>query len=259
MPQHAVALLRDAQLAHSSKPFLSRRGGVKRARCADCRLVHSYCLCAHRPVMKTRAGFCLLLAGIESLKPSNTGWLIADMVPDTFAFGWARTETDPALLTLLSDPQWQAYVVFPGEYAEPERVVHTVQTPLAPPTAGGKRPLFILLDGTWSEARKMFNKSPYLDALPVLSMQMDQKTEYKLRRSRRDDHFCTSEVAASCLALAGEDNAARTLSAYLDVFMHHYLQAKNQQPLAWDGPEHLRLREACLTQAQPAPAQALED
>jgi hypothetical protein len=69
---------------------------------------------------------CLLMADIEPLKPSNTGWLIADVVPDTFAFGWARTEVDPALLALLADPQWQPYVVFPGEFVAPERVVTQV-------------------------------------------------------------------------------------------------------------------------------------
>ncbi len=199
-------------------------------------------MCAQRPVAHTRAGVCLLMADIEPLKPSNTGWLIADMVTDTFAFGWARTETDPALLTLLSDAQWQPYVVFPGEYAAPERVVFAVPHLAAPCAATGKRPLFILLDGTWAEARKMFSRSPYLDALPVLSLQPDQKSQYQLRRSNRDDHFCTSEVAALCLALAGEDVASDTLAAYLDVFTHHYLHARNQRPVAWDSPAHQRLR-----------------
>ena len=67
------------------------------------------------------------MADIEPLKPSNTGWLVADVVTDTFAFGWARTQTDPALIALLADPQWQPYVVFPGEYVAPERVVHAVR------------------------------------------------------------------------------------------------------------------------------------
>ena len=40
------------------------------------------------------------MADIEPLKPSNTGWLIADVVADTAAFGWPRTEVDPALLAL---------------------------------------------------------------------------------------------------------------------------------------------------------------
>ncbi len=199
------------------------------------------------------------MADIEPLKPSNTGWLVADVVPDTFAFGWARTETDPALLTLLRDPQWQAYVVFPGEYAASERVVRMVQHPATTGAATDKRPLFILLDGTWSEARKMFSKSPYLATLPVLSLQPDGKSEYKLRRSRRDDHYCTSEVAAICLALAGEDVAGQTLAAYLDVFTHHYLQARSQLPVAWDGPAHQRLRKAARLVPPSAATQGLEN
>ena len=237
---HAVSLLRAARLARSSKPFLAR-GGFKRERCGDCRLSVSHCMCSLRPSVPTRAGLCLLMADVEPLKPSNTGWLIADMVADTFAFGWARTETDPALLTLLKDPQWQPFVVFPGEFVEPERVVRSVTLAAAGEAQAPKRPLFILLDGTWSEARKMFRKSPYLDALPVLSLELEQISQYKLRRSRRDDHFCTSEVASLCLSLAGETLAAQTLEAYLDVFTHHYLQAKNQWPIVWDSPAHQRL------------------
>ena len=181
------------------------------------------------------------MADIEPLKPSNTGWLIADVVPDTFAFGWARTVVDPALLALLADPQWQPVVVFPGEFVELQRVVTSVQAALAVDGQPGKRPLFILLDATWPEARKMFRKSPYLDKFPVLSLQPDQLSRYRLRRSNRDDHFCTSEVAALCMELAGETTASQTLEAYLDVFTHHYLQAKRQIPADTQSLAHMRL------------------
>jgi DTW domain-containing protein YfiP len=187
---------------------------------------------------------CLLMADIEPLKPSNTGWLVADVVSDTFAFSWSRTEVAPQLLALLADPQWQPYVVFPGEFVAPTRVVEDLLH--SSDTTAPKRPLFILLDGTWSEARKMFRKSPWLDHLPVLSLNPDQISQYKLRRSRRNDHFCTSEVAALCMSLAGERMAEQTLEAYLDVFTHHYLQAKNQLPVAWDDAAHQRLRELAL-------------
>ncbi|MGJ7485413.1 tRNA-uridine aminocarboxypropyltransferase [Variovorax sp. LT2P21] len=239
---HAVARLRAARLARSSKPFLAR-GGFKRERCAGCRLLPSHCLCALRPTISTRAGVCLLMADIEPLKPSNTGWLVADVVADTFAFGWARTDTDPALLALLSDPQWQPCVVFPGQYAAPERVVYSVPPPAPSGDRTGKRPLFILLDGTWAEGRKMFGRSPYLDALPVLSLAPDRASRYQLRDSGRDDHLCTSEVAALCMGLAGEHAAEQTLEAYLDVFTQHYLCARNQQPVAWEDAAHRRLRE----------------
>lgn len=157
---HAVSRLRATRLARSAKPFLAR-GGIKGPRCGGCRLVPSHCICGVRPAVSTQAGVCLLMADIESLKPSNTGWLIADVVHDTFAFAWARTEVEPALLRLLADPQWQAYVVFPGEFVLPERVVSAV-----PPMASDKRPLFILLDATWPEARKMFRKVPIWTTCP---------------------------------------------------------------------------------------------
>jgi len=76
-------------------------------------------------------------------------------------------KVDPALLKLLTEPQWQPYVVFPGEFIPAERAVGAVQA--ARPdelsdedalTTPVKRPLFILLDARWPEARKMFRKRP---------------------------------------------------------------------------------------------------
>jgi DTW domain-containing protein YfiP len=230
-----VASLRAARLARSVKPFLAR-GGPKGLRCEGCRLLPSHCLCGWRPVLPTHAAMCLLMADIEPLKPSNTGWLIADVVSDTFAFAWARTEVDPALLALLNDPQWQPYVVFPGEFADPQRVVHHVAAHSA------QRPLFILLDGTWDEARKMFRKSPYLARFPVLSLQPEHLSRYRLRRAQSEAHLCTAEVGALCLELAQDVHAAETLNAYLDVFTDHYLKAKQQLPVDATDEPHARLQ-----------------
>ena len=237
---HAVARLRAVRLARSAKPFLAR-GGPKGVRCADCRLLTSHCMCAWRPDVPTRAGMCLLMADIEALKPSNTGWLIADVVADTFAFGWARTDVAPELLALLNDPQWQPYVVFPGAFAEPARVVHEVAHP---PT--DVRPLFILLDGTWDEARKMFRKSPYLQNFPVLSLQPEQLSRYQLRRAQSETHLCTAEVGALCLDLANDSQAAAALNAYFEVFTEHYLKAKQQLPVNLEDPIHLQLQALAL-------------
>ena len=229
---HAVAQLRTARLARSTRPFLTR-GGPKGERCAGCRLRPTHCICDCRPELPTRAGMCLLMHDAEPLKPSNTGWLIADVVRDTYAFGWSRTEVDSQLTALLADPQWQPFVVFPREFVhEPGRAVQSLNEASAP-LQPGKRPLFILLDATWAEARKMFRKSPYLDGYPVLSLHPDMISRYQLRRSTRDDHFCTSEVAALCLELVGDAtdvHAGQVLESYLGLFTERYLQAKNQLP-----------------------------
>ena len=194
-------------------------------------------MCALRVSVPAHAGVCLLMAEFEALKPSNTGWLVADVVPATFAFGWSRTHVDPGLLALLDDPRWQPVVVFPGEFAAPRRVVTEPA-----PHASGRRPLFVLLDGTWSEARKAFRKSPYLDRFPVLSLNPGQVSRYRLRRSWHEHHFCTAEVAALCLALGGDARAAQALEATLDVFSDRYLRARQSVPPDPDDENHRRLR-----------------
>ncbi|MFJ4346863.1 tRNA-uridine aminocarboxypropyltransferase [Pseudomonas sp. NPDC089401] len=230
---HAVARLRAERLARSIKPFIAR--GSRAERCADCRVIATHCLCAWKPKVQADAGVCLIMHDTEPLKPTNTGWLIADLIEDTSAFGWLRTSVDEGLLALLDDPQWQPYIVFPGEFVAEQRVVsEVVREP-------GKRPLFILLDATWTEARKMFRKSPYLDRFPVLSLQAEQMSRYRLRRSKRDDHFCTAEVAAMCLDLAGDSQASQALDAYLDVFSLHYLSGKRRLPIDEQDETHQRL------------------
>jgi len=230
---HAVARLRAERLARSNKPFIAR--GSRAERCADCRVIATHCLCAWKPRVQAESGVCLLMHDTEPLKPTNTGWLIADLIQDTWAFGWLRTSVDERLLALLDDPHWQPYIVFPGEFMAEQRVVSEVAR------EPGKRPLFILLDATWTEARKMFRKSPYLDRFPVLSLQAEQMSRYRLRRSKRDDHFCTAEVAAMCLDLAGDSQASQALDAYLDVFSLHYLSGKRRLPLDDQDDTHQRL------------------
>ena len=233
---HAVARLRSERLAKSLKPFVAR--GSRASRCERCRVPFSHCLCPWLPTIESDCGVCLLMHDIEPLKPSNTGWLIADVVRDTFAFTWQRTGVDPRLLALLADPQWQPLLIFPGEYAESRRVVEQVER------ANAKRPLFVLLDATWTEARKMFRKSPYLDGLPVLSLRPEVLSRYRLRRSTRSDHLCTAEVAALCLDLAGDSAAANTLDALLDVFTEHYLGAKYHRQPDLQNAAHLALKPA---------------
>ncbi|MFN3581054.1 MAG: tRNA-uridine aminocarboxypropyltransferase [Pseudomonas sp.] len=232
-PPHAVERLRAELKASSTRPFVAR--GARLRRCADCMLAERACICAWRPALQARAGICLIMHPLEPLKPTNTGRLIADCLADTHAFVWSRTETDPALLELLADDQWQPYIVFPGEYAEPDRQVVTALP------ADGRRPLLIILDATWTQARKMFRKSPWLAGLPMLSLQTEVLSRYRLRRSSRDDHLCTVEVATACLALAGDAQAAGLLDDYFEVFTEAYLASRGNYALPPASPARERL------------------
>lgn len=76
-------------------------------RCQHCLLPVTNCLCDTITPHSARSRFCLIMFDTEPLKPSNTGRLIADILPDTHAFLWSRTEPDPALLTALQTSDYQ--------------------------------------------------------------------------------------------------------------------------------------------------------
>ncbi|WP_395490357.1 tRNA-uridine aminocarboxypropyltransferase [Cedecea davisae] len=218
MIENAVLRLRAARLARATRPFLARGNRIRR--CQRCLLPLKQCLCETLQAQSARSRFCLVMFDTEPMKPSNTGRLIADILPDTEAFQWSRTEPPQALLDLVANPDYQPMVVFPASYADPGREVLSV------PPMHGKPPLFIMLDGTWTEARKMFRKSPYLDSLPVISVDLSITSAYRLREAHADGQYCTAEVAAALLELAGDSLASKGLTDHFTLFRERYLAGK---------------------------------
>lgn len=210
----------------STKPFNARGKGVNR--CEKCRVAKENCLCELSHQVDTNAAFVLLMYDTEVLKPSNTGKLIADIIPDCWAFLWSRTEREQALLDLLNDSKWQPFVVFPEQYADVERVRKTVTLD------HNKRPLFIMLDGSWREAKKMFTKSEYLHQFPVLSIDPQLltdsafKSQYHIRKTDKPEQLATAEVAAMVLDLLGEEKNAAVLNAWFDTFSYRYQKSVYQ-------------------------------
>jgi len=219
--KNSVLALRAQQISESRREFNARGG--KMNRCEQCLIAKHYCICDDAEQAKCDAAVCLLMYHNESFKPSNTGRLIAEIIPDNHAFRWDRTDPDPALLALINDPQYQPMVVFPAEDVEQGRAVTEVNT------VQGKKPLFIFLDGTWREAKKMIRKSPYLDNLPVLSVTADKLSDYRLRVAPHAHQLGTAEVGIMVLALAGETEASNKLENHFIKFRDAYLLGKRNK------------------------------
>lgn len=245
---HAVHRLHQFRISLSTTTYKARGQRVKR--CDLCRLAKAYCICSIAPEkgsVITNAGFLLLMYDTEVLKPSNTGKLIADLIPDTFAFLWSRTTKNDELLALLDDPKWQPFVVFPKEYADDNRQVITQKVVCDE----GKRPLFIMLDGSWREAKKMFRKSPYLDKFPLVSFDpklltssgvvenelsptieqtpVGENSRYTVRKTALEHQFSTAEVAARVLEMSGEKSNGHLLDLWFDVFNYQYQKSVCQR------------------------------
>ena len=218
---NSVLALRQRELAKATRVFNAR--GSKVSRCEQCLLPRNDCICAEKPQACGSSAFCFIMYTGECYKPSNTGRVIADVIADNHAFVWDRTRPDPALLALLNDPRYAPIVVFPQQYAEAGRCIDSPA--LLSAVQQGKTPLFVMLDGTWREAKKMF-KSPYLATLPVLGIQPAKASGYALREAAHLHQLCTAEVAIEILHLAGDNAAASALAQYFSVFRTAYIRGK---------------------------------
>lgn len=218
MTDNAVLRLRAERLARATRPFLAR--GNRIHRCQRCLLPLKQCLCATLNPVAATSRFCLVMFDTEPMKPSNTGRLIADILPDTEAFQWSRTEPPQALLDLVADARYQPMVVFPASYASAGRRVLDAPLP-------GKPPLFIMLDGTARGAKNVPQKS-WLDALPMISVDLSRVSAYRLREAHAEGQYCTAEVAIALLDLAGDVTAASALGDHFSLFRKRYLAGKTQ-------------------------------
>lgn len=234
---HTFASLRARRLAESSRPFKARGSDIKR--CPNCQLRVDLCLCALSPTLTAQAKFCLIMHDREPLKPSNTGHLIADVLAETEAFIWSRTEPDEAMLAAVKADGFTPYLIFPGDYCAPERVCQQ------PDPAVGTRPLFILLDATWQQARRMFRKSPWLDEVPVLELTPQRASRYRLRRAYKEQHLCTAEVAIELLELNGDRAASVGLDAYFEAFNERYMSGRLNQPIDEAAEHYQTLKRLC--------------
>ncbi|QEY17447.1 DTW domain-containing protein [Cellvibrio sp. KY-GH-1] len=138
----------------------------------------------------------------ELLRASNTGALAASLAPEIVErIIWARNSPDPALLD----------------------AIHSENTVLLYPADDAAEPIesfenIILLDATWQEARKMFNKSPYLKNLPKAQFKTRTISRYKLRRNQPDGGLCTAECVIEILKSKNHTNAAQRLEAEFAIF-----------------------------------------
>ncbi|WP_434931894.1 tRNA-uridine aminocarboxypropyltransferase [Shewanella sp. HL-SH5] len=223
-PQHAVHQLYLYRKSLSTKPFGAR--GKKLVRCDLCLLGEQFCTCALRQLLTSTVSFLLVMYNDEVLKPTNSGRLIADLIPDTHAFLWDRTSPPQAMLALLDNPIYQPYLIFPQQYIESHQpVINHVDTQ----QLAGKRPLLVMLDGSWREAIKMYRKSTYLHSMPVLSFSPEILATYALRKGSHDFQLGTAEVAALALEAAGEPLNGAVLQKWFDLFVESSLLGRNRR------------------------------
>ena len=170
-----------------------------RARCPRCLLPRRVCLCAAIPTVVTRTRIVIVRHHVERWRSSNSGRLAHLALPNSEIIehgGAAGTAVLPAFTG--------AWLVFPeGEPA--------TTSPVPAPRE------LVVLDATWSQARRMFRKLAGLRGLPILRLPDAPMPAARLRESPSPGRVSTIEAIARALRLIEGDASAEPLEALFAV------------------------------------------
>lgn len=155
--------------------------------------------------------FILLTHSRELNKLSNTGRLVLDALgARTRRVVWARKAPDALLLELIA--KGGVLLLYP----EKTESALSINTTIAGFTN------CIIIDGTWQEARKIYNRSGYLHRLPRLSLMPQSPSCFHLRRNQKPDGLSTVETVVEILKLNKEELVAKDLYTDFVHFQRNY-------------------------------------
>ncbi|MDD2899645.1 MAG: DTW domain-containing protein [Desulfuromonadaceae bacterium] len=133
----------------------------------------------------------------ELEKRSNTGRLVVDVLGDAAEqLRWDRMVPPAGLVEEIE--AGGVALIYPGAVNENDGDLSDIKR-------------CILIDGTWHEARKIHQRSPYLQNIRRIGLKIDEKSAYNLRKNQKEFGLCTAECVIEVLRLAGDISAAEEL------------------------------------------------
>ncbi|MCV2402643.1 DTW domain-containing protein [Marinomonas sp. C2222] len=224
--QHCVDTLREQCKLNSMRPFHAR--GSNLTRCRQCLMADFSCFCHLRKQQISPINFILIYHRDEIHKPTNSGRLIADLFPDnTQAFLWDRAGPPTDLLELLEREAGNCTILFPNTETAQQQNRNNRKTP--PDTRNEQsKHTFIILDGTWKQASKMFHQSKWLSHIPHYEINEKAQRSFLVRHSEHQMQFATAEVTSMLLNALGHMESSEYLLEYYKEFNFRCLASRRR-------------------------------
>lgn len=153
--------------------------------------------------------FILLTHERELTKGTNTGRLVKELLKaETEIIVWKRKEPCEYLVSVLAAKK--AVLLFPDADAEREQHRELVTIPNQKPLDSFE--YVVIIDATWQEARKIFNRSHYLQQAEKFALAVDYQSEFRLRRNQIKGGLSTVECVIEVLKQSEKQALAEQLS-----------------------------------------------
>lgn len=147
----------------------------------------------------------LLTHSKEFGKRSNTGGLVVDVLEGKAEqVRWDRINPPARLLEEIK--AGGVALVYPGAADQNDGDLTGIEH-------------FIIIDGTWHEARKIHQRSPYLQEIRRVCLKPSGKSAYNLRKNQKEACLCTAECVIEILRGKGKLEDAERLQAEFLAFI----------------------------------------
>ena len=190
---------------------MSRRNNAA-SRCTRCRMHSSLCVCPLIPKLDTRTRLVLVIHRAEDRKPTNTGRLAVEAMPNSEVIIRGRAEEPADSIAWSADTR--PLLLFPHEDAVPLESVAAASS-----SAGDDRPFTLIVpDGNWRQASKVRNRVPGMRDVPCVSLPIGEPSIYRLRSEAHPFGLATVEAIGRCLRVLEGDRGPDVERALLHVF-----------------------------------------
>jgi DTW domain-containing protein YfiP len=191
-----------------------------RVLCNHCMQPDFTCYCAHLRPFDCPLEFVILIHPLEARRRIATGRMShLSLRPSRLITGYDFS-TNAELNAVLADPDNHCVILYPGR--EAVNLTHAGTEQRQALFHASKRPVIVVIDGTWSTARKMLRRSDNLRALPRICFTPAAPSNFRVRQQPRAECYSTLEAIHHVIELLagahGFDVAGRAHDGLLYTF-----------------------------------------
>lgn len=232
----------------------------RKFRCRSCGLHATICVCPLLPRVELPQKFLVIQNAIEILRPTNTGRMVAAMLPNSRLLVYGLRVDSMAARVQAGDsagggggaPADREADAAVGGQAGPWRSMPFDDAPLrrddtdylllfpsdgaavlTPEMAAprpGRRVAFVLIDGTWHQASRMTRRIAALRGMRHVRLPPGPPSSWSIRNPLLPEQLCTLEAAIRVIAVLGRTADADRMLDALELIEARMLFMKGRLP-----------------------------
>lgn len=209
------------------RSLLALQAPTFRERCGTCLQPDFSCYCEWIQPFDPQIQFVILIHPIEVRRRIATGRMSFLSLKNSKLISGHNYTNNAQLNKILNDPGNHCMMLYPGRLSKNITPMSQEERfDLVPPD---KKLTLVVIDGTWSTARKMVHLSQNIKSLPRICFSPETPSNFRVRQQPRRECVSTIEAIHHTLELLGPACGLRTQTRIHDSLMKIFDNMVNRQ------------------------------